>query len=287
MYLKTLEGVCILISIVMFRYHCFLFRSMIYPAVPAVLDDTFGHLVGLKSFKLIGNNDMPTGSIPSSLFTLSNLTNIDIQSTSLTSLPERSFDSLTSLNSILLSSNAKLGSSLPSLKNLKRLRTLSATGQNLNSIDITSLPSSLTYIDLSYNSLSGEIANLTSLSALTTLYLTSNSFRSVTSSSSFPSTLQSLSLASNTDLTGSLPAQLCSSPLLSSCDVRNTGLRQSMQTNGSETNLQTYIQTGTQVFATTISGGGVYLVTTTTSQQATSTIVSQASQSARCGSCSF
>lgn len=261
--------------------------TLIYPSVPTSLDASLSGLVSLKSFKLIGNTATPSGTLPAALFALSNLTNIDIESTSLTGLSTQSFDKLTQLTSLVLSSNAKLGTSLPSLSAAKGLLTLAVTGQSLNSVDTTSLPSSLTYLDLSYNSLSGQFADLTLLSSLTTLYLNYNSFTGVSDTSTFPSSLQTLSLASNSNLSGQLPASLCSSSTLATCDMRNTALGASMQTNGSVTSYQTYTKTAQQVYATTIAGSGVMLVTTTTSSPATSTYVNAATASASCGPCIF
>lgn len=261
--------------------------TLIYPSVPTSLDASLSGLVSLKSFKLIGNTATPSGAVPSALFSLSNLANIDIESTSLTGLATQSFDKLTQLTSLVLSSNAKMGTSLPSLSAAKGLLTLAVTGQSLSAVDTASLPSSLTYLDLSYNSLSGQFADLTSLSSLTTLYLNYNSFTGVSDTSTFPSTLQTLSFASNSNLSGNLPSSLCSSTTLATCDMRNTGLGSSMQTNGSVTSYQTYTKTAQQAYATTIAGSGIMLVTTTTANPATSTYVSAATASASCGPCIF
>jgi Leucine-rich repeat (LRR) protein len=83
--------------------------------------------------------------------------------------------------------------------------------------------------DLSSNSLSGPIpASISSLAALTQLHLDNNNLGQAVPGS-FPRSLQSLTISNNTNLSGTMPPDVCSSIFLKECNLRGTSVD---KTNG-------------------------------------------------------
>ncbi|ODN73367.1 hypothetical protein L202_07906 [Cryptococcus amylolentus CBS 6039] len=206
--------------------------TLTYPKVPDELPDTLGNVYGLKALHLTGNSSIPTGEFPSSLFKLLNFTTLDLEYTALTgSIDSVSFSDAPGLVTLTLISNANLGTTMPDLSSNTKLLTAVVTGQSLTDANADKLPSSLTYLDLSYNSLTGQIPSFSQLTSLNTLYLQNNEYTSAPSS--LPSSLQSISFTSNTDLSGSMPSAVCSSTTLTSCDLRSTSLTAGSGTSSS------------------------------------------------------
>ncbi|KAK4689563.1 hypothetical protein P7C73_g533, partial [Tremellales sp. Uapishka_1] len=204
-----------------------------YPGVPDELPTTLANLVGLQELHLIGNSTIPMGAFPSALFSLPSLNTLDMESTALTGpLATEALSNATALTELYLTNNHQMGTTLPSLASSTKLLTLAVTGQGLTNVSAGDLPSSITYLDLSYNSLSGQILSLGQMTALTILYLEKNAFTSPPDS--LPSSLTTLSLTGNPGLKGSLPRVVCDSTGLTSCDLRNTGLSGTPTSNTTE-----------------------------------------------------
>ncbi|WWC91908.1 uncharacterized protein L201_006858 [Kwoniella dendrophila CBS 6074] len=201
-----------------------------YPNVPNELPDSLSNIWALEAIHIMGNGSVPTGKFPSSLLSKPNLKTIDIEYTALSGPIDQSpFSSTKSLNTLVLINNSNLGNSLPDLSNNQELLTLSVTGQGLLDGKFDKLPKSITYLDLSYNSLNGQIPSFTQLNSLNTLYLQNNKFQQ--SPSSLPESITTLSLTSNSDLSGSLPSIICNSKILENCDLRLTKLSGTISTS--------------------------------------------------------
>ncbi|WVW86369.1 hypothetical protein I302_108414 [Kwoniella bestiolae CBS 10118] len=194
-----------------------------YPNVPDELPESIGNIWALEAIHIMGNGSVPTGKFPSNLLSSSNLKTIDLEYTALSGpIDQAPFSSAKSLTTLVLVNNPNMGNTLPDLSGNTGLLTLAVTAQGLVDAKTDKLPSGITYLDLSFNSLSGIIPNFSQLSNLNTLYLQNNKY--TTSPSTLPSSIVSLSLTSNTDLSGSLPASVCSSSILENCDLRLTKL---------------------------------------------------------------
>ena len=152
-----------------------------------------------------------SGSIPSELGNLTNLTIIDLPDNSLSGSIPSGLGNLTNLIGLFLNNNSLSGSIPTELGNLTNLTILTLMNNYLSG----SIPSelgnltNLTNLDLSFNSLSGSIpAELGNLTKLTSLYLEDNSL-----SGSIPAELGNLTkltvlyLYSNT-LSGSISSEL-------------------------------------------------------------------------------
>ncbi|WVQ74334.1 hypothetical protein IAR50_003933 [Cryptococcus sp. DSM 104548] len=203
-----------------------------YPNVPDELPDTLANVYALEALHLTGNSSIPTGDFPSSLFQLPNFTTLDLEYTALTgSIDSAPFSDVPGLVTLTLISNTNLGSTMPDLSSNTKLLTAVVTGQSLTDANADKLPSSLTYLDLSYNSLTGQIPSFSQLTSLNTLYLQDNKYTSAPSS--LPSSLATISFTSNTDLAGSMPSAVCKSTTLTSCDLRNTSLTAGSGTSSS------------------------------------------------------
>ncbi len=161
--------------------------------------------------RLFFYNNSLTGTIPSELGNLTNLTSLHLGSNSLTGSIPKEFGKLTKLTSIYLFSNSLIGNIPAELANLAGLSTLYLRNNELSG----SIPSelsnltNLTRLNLSYNSLSGGIpSTLGNLVNLTRIYLNNNSLNG-----RIPSTLGSLSnltyLSLNENLlSGPIPSEL-------------------------------------------------------------------------------
>ncbi|KAI9062457.1 L domain-like protein [Trametes sanguinea] len=203
-----------------------------FPSVPASMPDELGGLSGLTSLQVIGDTNVPGGSLPSSFAQLTALSNLDLESTAITSMNDTLFSSLSKVTTLTLVKNAKMGNELPSSLFSLPLQNLVVNGQPLSSDALsniassTSLRGSLKLLDLSSTSLSGAIpAGISSLSALTELHLDNNALTTPLPST-FPASLQALTLTNNTQLTGAIASgtAFCALSGLQTCDVRGTGL---------------------------------------------------------------
>ncbi|WWC72208.1 uncharacterized protein I206_106169 [Kwoniella pini CBS 10737] len=208
-----------------------------YPNVPDTLPESLGNIYALEAIHVLGNGSVPTGKFPSNLLSSPNLKTIDIEYSALSgSIDQAPFSNANTLNTLVLVNNPNLGNTLPDLSGNTDLLTVVVTGQGLVEPKADKLPSSLTYLDLSYNSLSGQIPSFDQLTNLNTLTLQNNKF--TTSPNSLPNSIVSLSLTSNNDLSGSLPNSICSSDQLQNCDCRSTKLSGTISnTSNSSSNL--------------------------------------------------
>ncbi|WVN90885.1 uncharacterized protein L203_106130 [Cryptococcus depauperatus CBS 7841] len=197
--------------------------TMKYPNIPSELPGTLGNIYALSALHLSGNVSVPRGQFPSSLLSLPDFDTLDLQHTSLIGpIDSKDFSTAKGLVTLVLVDNPNLGDVMPDLSTNNKLLTVVVTGEKLTNTRIDKLPSSLTYVDLSYNSLSGQVPSFSHLTSLKTLYLTNNDYTSPPSS--IPGSLASLSLSSNPKLVGDLPHTICTSTVLTTCDLRKTGL---------------------------------------------------------------
>ncbi|WWC64799.1 uncharacterized protein I303_107412 [Kwoniella dejecticola CBS 10117] len=203
-----------------------------YPNVPDTLPDSLGNIYALEAIHVLGNSSVPTGKFPSNLLSSPSLKAIDIEYSALTGpIDQISFSAAKSLNTLVLVNNPNLGNALPDLSSNSELLTIVITGQGLVDPKADKLPSSLTYLDLSYNALSGQIPSFSQLTMLNTLTLQNNKYTSPPTS--LPSSIVSLALTSNSDLSGSLPEAVCASTELQNCDCRLTRLSGTMVSSSS------------------------------------------------------
>lgn len=214
--------------------------TLVFPGVPATLAPSLSSLVGLQALSITGDGNIPAGPVApssanaSSIFSLSALHNITLQSTALTGpLPDATFANSHNLTSVQLVNNAHLGQTLPSsLFTLPSLNALVVNGQSLTqsltsafSSASSGLKSSLTTLDLSSNSLPGSVPDFSEFTALVELSLGANQFTSLPSSDSgLPASLKTLNMAKNPDLSGNVPNVVCADSALTACDLRNTQL---------------------------------------------------------------
>jgi len=113
-------------------------RVLEYPNVPSSLSDSLGNIVSLSAIKVLGNHSIPGesrhevvndtdisgGEIPSRLFQIQNLTELNFEYTALTGpLPDR-FNGMPALKSMTLVNNQQLGPSIPDLSSNRALSTL-------------------------------------------------------------------------------------------------------------------------------------------------------------------
>ncbi|ADV23915.1 conserved hypothetical protein [Cryptococcus gattii WM276] len=209
--------------------------SLKYPNVPTALPNTLENVYALKALHLLGNSSVPTGDFPSSLLSLPYFETLDLEYTAITGkIDTAPFSSATGLVTLVLINNPQLGTSMPDLSSNIKLVTAAVTGQGLTDAKVNKLPSSLTYLDLSYNSLSGQIPSLSQLASLKTLYLQNNHFTSAPDS--LPPSLTTISFTSNPDLSGTMPSSVCLSTVLSLCDLRSTSLTAGTTSSSSRSN---------------------------------------------------
>ncbi|KAG2369175.1 hypothetical protein BDR07DRAFT_1604834 [Suillus spraguei] len=204
--------------------------QLTFPGVPATLPNELGALTGLESFQVIGGNSIPgIWSPPFSFTNLTNLSNLHIEATSITQLPDNLFSFLTAITTLTLIRNPTIGSSIPSSLLQLPLHNLVINSQPLTNplptlSSSTALQASLKLIDLSSTSLTGPIPNTISSFSLLAQLLLSNNNLQPPFPTTFPPSLQILSLQNNTGLSGTLPNSLCNSTSLTSCELGSTGL---------------------------------------------------------------
>ncbi|KAI0828004.1 L domain-like protein [Trametes gibbosa] len=203
-----------------------------FPAVPAALPSEVGGLIGLTSLSVVGDTNVPAGSLPPSFSQLTALTNLDLESTAITGLDANLFASMNNVTTLTLVKNAKMGNELPSSVLSLPLQNLVVNNQALSSDTLstlassTSLQNNLKLLDLSSTSLSSSIpSGISSFTSLAELHLDNNSITNPVPSS-FPASLRILTLTNNTQLTGAISAgtSFCGLPGLQTCDMRGTGL---------------------------------------------------------------
>jgi len=207
--------------------------QLTFPAVPALIPTEIGAFSQLQSLQVIGDGNYPAGVLPDSFRNLTSLTTLHLESTAITTIPNNLFTLLTKVTDLTLIANRNFSGDLTSITSVP-LRSLIIKNQRLtNPLDsLTSsrgLQNSLVVLDLSSNSLSGSIpASLSSFVALTQLHLDNNNLGQAVPGS-FPRSLQSLTISNNTNLSGTMPSDLCSSVFLKECDLRGTSVN---KTNG-------------------------------------------------------
>lgn len=203
--------------------------SLAFPGVPASLPNELGALSGLQSLQVIGNSAIPAGTLPSSFATWTSLTSLHLESTAVSSVPDNIFMVAKSLSTLVLVKNGQMGDSLPSSITSSSLQNLIVNNQALANpltqlTSSSSLQASLKLIDLSATSIAGVIpSSISFLTALVELHLDSNNLATPLPTS-FPPSLQVLSLANNTGLTGAVSGSFCSLGNLQTCNMENTNL---------------------------------------------------------------
>ncbi|CAG8517872.1 4233_t:CDS:2 [Acaulospora colombiana] len=162
-------------------------------------------------YNVTGNGMFPGGAIPTTIFQLSNLNSINIVSTGLTGNIPDTFDNMTSLKTLTLSENPKLGNSIPPSIGSTSLTTLTISGQGITGNIPDFLGNSKTLksnLQNLFNSLTGTIPqSLMNLVSLKSINLEGNKLNgpipTSISATSFPS-LNLINLGIN-NLTGSIP----------------------------------------------------------------------------------
>ena len=218
-------------------------RTFTQPNVPASISaDGIIALHGLVSFVVKGTGSLPSGLLPEMPPSLRDL---ELNNTALGPLDNSLFaknGSLSKLETLVLVQNMNMGPSISdgipnlSLKSMcvpvrLNIMTLNAFLRTIQDQGAVSLPSnffnstmarSLTFLDLSNNALTNTVPDMSSFANLVTLNFASNNFTTISQTTSFPPNLQSLSFLSNQNLAGQLPAALCSSSKLKTCDFSKT-----------------------------------------------------------------
>ena len=157
---------------------CIALSNMTFPGVPATLPSAIGNLVSLQTIFISGStvDSVPctsysrpspqpsvsdalsspsAGSLPSTIYSLANLTSLSLVDTALSSaIPNTAFSGTSKLQSLILIGNAGLGSSLPTGLAATGLTSLIVQGQSLSGNPVGSLPRSLTYLCVSSSSAS-------------------------------------------------------------------------------------------------------------------------------------
>lgn len=202
--------------------------ELTFPGVPAAFPTELGGLTGMQSFQVVGNGVVPAGSVPSSFQNLTSLKTLHLESTAITTFPNDLFSSLNKVSNLTFVANLNLSADFSSINQLP-LQRLIIQHQLINNplsdlAESSVLQSSLTALDLSWNSFSGTIpSSISSLSSLTELHLDCNNLQSPLPYS-FPSNLQILTMTNNTALSGTMPSTFCSSRSLVQCNLRDTSL---------------------------------------------------------------
>ncbi|KZT69641.1 L domain-like protein [Daedalea quercina L-15889] len=200
------------------------------PGIPTIVPDQLGALTNLQTLQVVGDNQYPAGSLPSSFTNLTALATLELQATGITSIPDGLFDSLKNVTSLTLEKNVQMSSTLPSSVAQLPMQNLVITNQVLTNplstlLNSTSIQSSLKLLDFSTTNMTGSIpASVSSLKSLVELHLDHNDLTNPLPSS-FPSTLEIIDLANNTGLSGSVDGSFCALGALQQCDMTGTGLK--------------------------------------------------------------
>lgn len=199
-----------------------------FPNVPSILPSGVGALTSMQTLKITGDGNIPAGSLPDSFMSLTSLQTLDLESTALDAFPSNlfsdgSFGGLTSLSFV---KNANFDGSLPTLGDLK-LQSLIVNDQTIStSLDKlltgSNLQGSLQTLSITSASINTTFPSFSSFSSLKELHLDFDNLSGSIPSDAFPNSLQILSLENNTALTGSMPSNLCSSSILSTCSLAGT-----------------------------------------------------------------
>ncbi|KAH8115291.1 L domain-like protein [Phellopilus nigrolimitatus] len=206
--------------------------QLTFPAVPTAIPSGIGALTGLQTLQIIGDGTVPAGSLPSAFSNLTALTSLHLESTALGALPDALFTSgaLSKVTALTLVKNANSGGALPNVGRLA-LKSLVIDGQPLSTslsslLNSSSLPASLTTLSVTSTLLNGTLpASISTYTALAELHLDGTNLQAPLPAA-FPPSLQILSLANNSALSGSLPGALCASQKLTSCALTGTGFAQ-------------------------------------------------------------
>ncbi|KAJ3553680.1 hypothetical protein NM688_g3481 [Phlebia brevispora] len=203
--------------------------TLTFPGVPSLLPNELTALEDLQSLTVIGNSASPAGSLPSNFSSWTTLSTLHLESTSITSLPDNLFAALSKMTTLTLVKNGQMGNNLPSSVTGSSLQNLIVNSQPLSNplsalSSSQSLQSSMKLIDLSETTISGIIpSTIANFTSLTELHLDGNSLATPLPST-FPASLQTLSLANNTGLTGPVQGSFCSLGNLQTCNMIGTGL---------------------------------------------------------------
>ncbi|TDL23116.1 L domain-like protein [Rickenella mellea] len=203
--------------------------QLTFPGVPAAIPQEVGSLAGLQNFQVIGNNAVPGGSLPSTFTNITSLATLHLESTGMSALPDGLFSSLKKVTTLALLKNQQFGGALPSSVTQLSLQSLIVNSQPLSAplttlLSSTTLQSSLLVLDLSGTGLATPIPpSISAFTSLKELHLDNNNLQPPLPA--LPTaTLQTLSLSNNTALNGAIPAGVCASAALKSCNLHLTGL---------------------------------------------------------------
>ncbi|KDQ20105.1 hypothetical protein BOTBODRAFT_102072 [Botryobasidium botryosum FD-172 SS1] len=203
--------------------------NLAFPAVPASLPTDLTSLIGLQNLQVVGDRNVPAGTIPDGLLSLPSLNTLHLESTAIQGpLPDNAFNKSSKLTSVTLVKNAQLGQTVPTGLFSLPLQTLIINTQNistpLTTIFTSALASTLTTLDLSFNALTGALpSTLSSYNVLTDLHLDANDITALPAA--LPVSLKAFTIATNPRLASTIPAAVCSSSTLASCDFRGTQLK--------------------------------------------------------------
>jgi hypothetical protein len=204
--------------------------TLTFPAVPALIPTEIAVFSQLQSLQVTGDGNSPAGALPDSFRNLTSLTALHLESTAITTIPNDLFSLLTKVTELTLIANGKFAGDLTSITSLPLQRLIINKQRLANPIDSLarsqSLQRSLLSLDLSSNSLPGSIPpSISSLAALTQLHLDNNNLEQAVPAS-FPRSLQSLTISNNTNLSGTMPSDVCSSIFLKECNLRGTNVNE-------------------------------------------------------------
>ncbi len=213
------------------------------------IPSSLGSLTNLERLDLVGNQF--SGSIPSSLGSLTNLERLDLVGNQFSGSIPSFLGSLTNLETLYLYGNQFSGSIPSFLGSLTNLETLDLDGNQLSGSIPSSLGSltNLEHLSLDRNQFSGSIpSSLGSLTNLEHLSLDRNQLSgSIPSSLGSLTNLEHLSLDRN-QLSGSIPSSLGSLTNLGRLSLDGNQLSGSIPSSlGSLTNLEWLSLTGNQL----------------------------------------
>ncbi|CAG8436819.1 6896_t:CDS:2 [Ambispora gerdemannii] len=182
--------------------------SLVNPNIPGVVPNDFGKITTLQKLTITGNNQQPSGPLPSNFVKMANLSSLVIQSTNIGPFPDN-LDKLSSLKTLTLIGNKQFGDSIPASIGSLSLQSLTISSQGLSGNIPDFIGNSK---ELSSNQLSGSLpSSVLQLKNLVTLNMGNNnlsgSLPDSLGSASFQKTLANLDLSGNT-LSGSIPSSI-------------------------------------------------------------------------------